>query len=347
MVEGSAVIDSRVLSVLVAATLINAQKPGEQWMVGAHHIAVATVMVEDKLACRGAGIIVGADRTAIRVVTAAHLLQGLGPDDLQLRFRIGKYGDTNMPEHVVPARVLSQDPNLDVALLQAESAPVTAAISQYVKLDYVGDSRALLRNDQVYAVGCGTGEAWDIPVTLDRVLTMSAKDQAFYFQSSYVREGFSGGPVVQVIGDSSYVVGIVRSEQPRVRSVLWHEVHQALTRWKHPFDARPYGTIPNCSYQVASNRLEFNSKAGERKPLQVDTAPECGWGTSTDGSFWLAVLTLPGFAPAYKAKGPGQLAIGVVENNFCDGSVRTGELMVAGQRVRVVQDGTDLGVGCK
>src|SRR4030095_7154190 len=158
------------------------------------------VMIRSKLSAGdafGAGIVVAASAQDVYIVTAKHLLdRGGKASEVKVQFspRRGEWFD---------ARILDlQDAELDLAALAVRLPP--SVTSSMLKGQGAVASSSLSRGSDVYPLGYPATRAWDLPVAADKVASFSSVRVTF--QTQFVREGNSGGPLLDACGR---IVGMV------------------------------------------------------------------------------------------------------------------------------------------
>jgi len=314
-----------------------------RWPTSAWEVENLVVMVNVGEGCSGTGFLVGYDAQQVYAVTAAHVLPA-GAKEVTVSTRI-RIGPPPAREKTSRATVLQREASrtIDVAALAIDDQELLRALRSGVRFDVLGDSRGLVPNDNVYATGCGEGVTWDRPARLDQVLRPVNGSGELFFQSDYVREGFSGAPLLHVLGQTSEVVGMVVGGAPRARAVSIDTLLVQLGSWHLPTQLTAVGTMLGCTYRVSTHDVALGSKGRESVLVNVTTSPSCKWRVYSDESFWLSVFK-PDGAPA---AGSGDVVVWTQEDNFCDGSNREAVARIAGQTVFINQDGTDLGQGCR
>lgn len=314
-----------------------------RWPTNAWEAENLVVMVNVGEGCSGTGFLVGYDAQQVYAVTAAHILPENAKEvTVSTRIRIGP---PPAREKTSRAKVLQRDASrtVDLASLAIDDQELLRVLKSGVRFDVLGDSGGLVTNDNVYATGCGEGVTWDRPARLDPILRRVTASDELFFQSDYVREGFSGAPLFHVLGRTSEMVGMVVGGAPRARAVSIDALLARLGSWHVPTQLTAVGTTFGCTYRVSTQDVALSSKARESVRVNVTTSPSCKWGVYFDESFWLSVFKPEG-APA---AGSSEVVVWTQENNFCDGSNRDAVARIAGQTVRIDQDGTDLGQGCR
>jgi S1-C subfamily serine protease len=140
----------------------------------------------------GSGFLISSDG---RIMTASHVVQVA--DEVAVRFVTGD---------VVRARVLSSDPNADVALIQVESVPAG------VKPARIGNSDEASIGDQIFVIGAPYGISHTLSV--GHISGRRAPTQLFggfervelLQTDAAINQGNSGGPMFNMRGE---VIGVV------------------------------------------------------------------------------------------------------------------------------------------
>lgn len=150
----------------------------------------------------------------------------------------------------------------------------------------LGDARALVHDDSVYAIG--RGEAC-------RGSTGAARSGSFscvrvgriVFSVGYMREVFSGGPLVQVIGHSSELVEMIISGAPRARAVTIDTISSSLRAWDVPLPsqrlARPPNVLTRCRRGMS---CYLRARANRRGCMSIRRPDVSGRRLRTSRSGW-------------------------------------------------------------
>lgn len=161
----------------------------------------------------GAGIIFGADKQNLYIATANHVVRR-GQDkveDLRINFQI-------RPFTALEAELLNAvDVDLDLAVIKLpywgfvhegmDACPPSFSMVGNIQLVKVGNSPAppevfsnvtMKRGDAVYPVGNPNGVAWGMPVTADRLASISG--HVLTFESNFISRGHSGGALLSEAG---------------------------------------------------------------------------------------------------------------------------------------------------
>ena len=182
----------------------------------------SVVMIQSKLPdgiAFGAGIVVAASAQDIYIVTADHLVRRNGTSSgVTVQF-------SQRPGDWVAARILDlRNGDLDLAAV-AVSRPSWMTTAMLTGPGAVASS--LARGTDVYALGYPQQRPWDMPVTADKVARTDTLKLTF--QSQYVREGNSGGALLDSCGR---IVGmVIISEPPNAEAVRIEPVLDTVARW--------------------------------------------------------------------------------------------------------------------
>jgi trypsin-like peptidase len=333
-------------------------------------------------ACAGAGFIVGYKQASpftagtLFVLTADHVVEGIsrraGLSELGVRFRIvhdRAYRRKEPLERRLPAHLTHRDRSLDLAVLEVRDADVAEAVRSRLDYEMLGDSANLVVNDPLYAVGCGNGIDWDMPIEPAGVVAAVDGEETIAFDRAYVREGFSGGPVAHIFESQSTLVGMtVRVDNSRVLARPIHVLLRQAQTWGVPVLLVAPGTELGCQYRVHPLILHL-SATGREAFVNVDTTESCRWSVreQVDAAlaerlkWWLDVSAVK--PPATRAptqetgraltlsdlkaealdkrgrRGPGTVRVAAGPGSPCDNRPVHAVVRVAGQLVRVFYTG--------
>ena len=140
----------------------------------------------------GSGVMIAPEG---KILTAAHVVQTA--DQIEVRLQSGE---------TIPARVVSSEPLVDLALIQLEKPPRTPFIAP------LGDSDAMAVGDRIFVVGAPLGVSHTLTVGYvsgrrKPGSTVSGIAPVEFFQTdAAINQGNSGGPMFNMQGE---VVGIV------------------------------------------------------------------------------------------------------------------------------------------
>jgi len=339
-----------VLLVAVALSVrivITQSRVDDGWRTAWNNVQNLTVMLGQEGRCGGAGIVSGADAARIYIVTAYHVIREWSPAPAaSVRVRSSRTGQPLVTKTVVTA-VVRSDPAADIAVLAADDVDVVRAFQSDVRFDVLGDGANLQPGDSTYAIGCGEGVPWDKPPQLESFIASSAAQGSISFETSYIREGFSGGPLLHVFNATSFLVGMTRGGPPRAQAVDAAVIVSKLAEWNLPVQLRPAGTTLECTYLLSTKRVVLGSSRGSRAAINVTTEPQCEWHGYSDGTPWLnpSYSTVP-YVPRH---GSDVLTVTATSENPCESKSRHGTMLVAGQLVIVDQDfsGSATNTDCK
>jgi hypothetical protein len=177
----------------------------------------------------GAGIIVGSRADRLYIVTARHVVRRGAQAAGQLRV-----GLKTLPgESFEAALQIHEEPGLDLAVLRVSEVGRHQIPVGSLPFDRLGDPGSLRRGMNVFPVGNPKGLAWQTSVTPDRIRSDVAGD-LIDFESSFIREGHSGGGLFTERGE---LVGMVVADQPPYgRALSIARIIRALQDWHYPVD---------------------------------------------------------------------------------------------------------------
>ena len=205
-----------------------------------------------KTPTQGAGVLFGAGRDTLYIVTAAHVLQR----DTTLREVWVKFvsGDS------VPAIVAHpKEGELDLAVLGVAMDASRLARWTPLSWDRKGDPGKLVSGDPVHPVGCPRSRCWGTPVPSDFMIGKDGPD--ILFQSSFVGPGMSGGALFNTLWE---IVGVVIKHEPeRANAIRMDRALRQVDAWGFPVTLkRP--AIPRAWYHttVGAAILASSSSGG-------------------------------------------------------------------------------------
>ncbi len=206
----------------------------------------------------GSGVIVGADRDRIYIVTARHVIRR-GEQTV-----VTYVSRANSPDDSVLAVVSdSSRRGIDIAVLAIPRASSRGALP---RLDRLGAPHRLKFGDQVSPMGCPQGECWGVPVPADRVVGVDR--QGIFFQSGFVKGGSSGGALFNQYWE---VVGIVTEDQPpRANAVSIDQALDLVRAWGYPVQLRR-AKVPRGGYSYHVGVTVLTHLGGSHDPLGAES----------------------------------------------------------------------------
>jgi hypothetical protein len=211
----------------------SAQVPRQSTESPEERIKKLVVMIQGKFADTdtiGAGITFGFGADRLYIVTANHVVRRGSQEIQNLRVEL-KW----LPGEPVAATLLSQmDPNLDLAVLAVKGLSQLGLTRDTPRFDQLGDPTALQRQDAAHTLGYPNGNAWEMPVTEDRIV--QASGDSIKFQSAFLYPGNSGGAL---LNGKFELVGLVRKDEPpHGEAANFDLVIQKLRDWGYPVSLR-------------------------------------------------------------------------------------------------------------
>jgi hypothetical protein len=183
----------------------------------------------------GSGVIVGADRDRIYIVTARHVIRR-GQEAAVSYVSMAKFPD----DSVLAVASDSSRRGIDIAVLVI---PRTSSKADLPRFDRLGVPRRLKFGDLVSPMGCPQGECWGVPVPADHVVGLDR--QGIFFQSGFVKGGSSGGALFNLHWE---IVGIVTEDQPpRANAVSIDQALDLVRVWGYPVQLRR-AKVPRAGY---------------------------------------------------------------------------------------------------
>lgn len=173
----------------------------------------------------GSGIVFGSLGSRLYIATARHLcrkeLQSLESPLVSLR---------DLPGESLKAQLLEQsDKDLDLAVLMVDVGQRNRLQTAEIDFDRMGKPEALKADEKVFALGLPR-EQTDLPVQPDQFV--KAVGFRIIFQSSSVKEGYSGGGLF----DSNWrLVGMIRAVDPPFGyAISIDQIIAQLKDWGYP-----------------------------------------------------------------------------------------------------------------
>ena len=219
------------------------------------------VLVNGKKPSQGSGIIVGASRTSIYILTALHVVGPGSPDTVHVEFHF------DQPK-LVAATVMkklppSSDTSLsDVALLSVLRDSVPAFDKVRLEFDRLGDPDRMRVGDRVLSIGCPSGNCWEAHPD-ERVFGVG-KQVVIY--SQFVREGKSGGAFLNEWGEVVGMIELEEGELPLGRAVNIENLMNQVRLWLNPAppEILHRSTFPRRGYALEFGASLFGSKNRSR-----------------------------------------------------------------------------------
>ena len=335
-----------------------AQSPADRnWADRSANVTSLAVMIDagEDESCLGAGFIVGIEPPKIYIATAEHVVQEveeLGPvTNLGVRIRFARPFDCEAPfERRAKARVMRKDAAFDLAALEIQDAELAKVAATRVNMKLAGDSEHLVPGDPIYAVGCGNGLDWDMPAALTKILPRKPNETRFpiTYTKDYVREGFSGGPLIHMLHTTGTIVGMnVQVGEDVGRAAGLRQVLERVRSWGVPVGLTAPSTNGDCTYAVSSTDVALT---GERREMEVivKTGAACPWGiqSQTDArlvereGYWFEASGPDGKGEGRREYvGPGRVLLSAGPAAPCNGKPEHAVARVAGQMIQVQYDG--------
>jgi len=364
---------SRVIALLVAAAAPAAAQANIDTGWDRARVSQLTVTIRRAPSgpCIGAGFMVGTDDEAVYVVTAYEALQSVDivpalPGDAPAgraapSLLVSTHPLLRLPAAArsLPATVLHIDADIGVGVLVIRDGAFARQAARLVSFDLVGDRAALVRADQVYALGCTETDPF-VEWPPRPITTLSTRDDRIVFRAGDATDGRIGGPLVHVLGKHPSVVGLTTVFRERAEARGIDAIVRRLRDWKIPVMLRAPGSTLGCEYSLsfsrppeylgAVNMVQFSSKVNEQVTVTVDTQQRCSWTAYGDASDWMRVSlaggnTLGPREPVVHT-GPGTVTLTTAAANQCENNFRRGSVFVAGHVIPIGQDSTNLGI-CK
>ncbi|HEX6368967.1 MAG TPA: serine protease [Longimicrobium sp.] len=164
-----------------------------------------------------AGTIVGLRNDTVYVVTSNHHVQSAA----QIQVRLTPGGP------LLPAIVRVVAPELDFAILAVTGYAADPA--WYVPTRVPRETDEYELREPVFVIGCPEGECWVPP---ERGVLSEREDYTLRVRTLYIREGVSGGPLVDAHGA---VIGIVvRHGVAEGTAVRWDVIDSEIRRLGYP-----------------------------------------------------------------------------------------------------------------
>ena len=186
------------------------------------------VMIKSKWptqSASGAGTVVAVSGQDVYIVTAKHVINadGVGAAlTVEVEFKA-------RPKEWYPARALDGDAGPDDIAALRVALPAGLRAEQITGAG-IAPPNSTTRGSDVFPVGFPEGTEWSDPVRPDKVSTVRREN--IIFQSQFVREGHSGGPLLDSCGR---VVGMVVERRPPEASALPIDlIVDRLKEWSVP-----------------------------------------------------------------------------------------------------------------
>lgn len=266
------------------------------WMSGVPTMQNLTVMIDAKESegCRGAGFLVGVENSTVYGVTARHVVAEMGVPRVTgaaigvrtvRHERVRSGGEPDERRRRLQAVVTQESEALDLAVFRLEDAALAREAKDGGPIAVAAD---LVPGDQVYAIGCAAEDAteWDTPL---ETVAIAANDRAtgsLLFPEDYIRDGFSGGPLIHVLGLDSAVVGMAQAEG-RARDI--QQILDQLRRWKIPVLLSASGSQPGCQFEVRPKKVIVEPVVGRPSTVTLTGTPGCTWDSDTEHQSWFHI----------------------------------------------------------
>lgn len=166
------------------------------------------VMIEAQLVgapSQGAGIIVGANKDDLFIVTANHVVRrgGQNADPIVVRLRW-------QPEDPVQATLLSHEENsMDLAIIKVSRAKLRVGEPLSLPFHRSSDPQVLKPGAGIYLLGHPRGQPWRSHTSPEKFARVDGS--RLEFESNLLAPGHSGGALLNAAGD---IIGMLVSDEP-------------------------------------------------------------------------------------------------------------------------------------
>lgn len=221
-------------------------------------VAMLEVAAGDAFAF-GTAVVVARDHDELTLITANHVLAAVGAPAPEIRVRFAFARDKP-----VLARILQQDPELDLAVL---AVPRSGLTGEETRLGFERTRTAAALKpveglSGLHPVGNPNQVGWFSPRALDRFHELRGDE--IIFESPSLMVGFSGGALFT---EDWYLVGMLRSDDPPFgRALKIEAIAERLKAWNIPIDmtvtplppqSPPFKDCDICPEMVAVPAGEF------------------------------------------------------------------------------------------
>ena len=222
------------------------------------------VQVNGKEPSQGAGIIVGASPSTIYIITALHVVSPGSPDTVHVKFRFDR-------ANFVAASVMRLPPSADtsladLAMLSVARRMVPAFDRAPVEFDRMGEPGRLRAGDRVLSIGCPSLKCWEVHPD-ERVFGVG-KDILIY--SQFVREGKSGGALLNEWGEIAGMIELTEGEMPLGHGLNVDDLMNQVRLWLNPLPSKILhrSTFPRRGYalEFGASVLASKNRSGGRAP---------------------------------------------------------------------------------
>lgn len=191
-------------------------------------VAMLEVSAGDKFSF-GSAIVVARGDDQFTLITANHVLAAVGTPEAEIRVRFAFA--RNKP---VVARVLKQDPSLDLAVLSVSRFGLAGEEPRlgFARTRTAAALKPVEGLNGLHPVGNPNQVGWFSPRALDRFHEL--KEDEIIFESPSLMVGFSGGGLFT---EDWYLVGMLRADDPPFgRALAIEAIVERLKAWNVPID---------------------------------------------------------------------------------------------------------------
>jgi alpha-tubulin suppressor-like RCC1 family protein len=214
----------------------------------------------------GAGIVFGADKDQLYIVTANHVVRDGDRDGQDVAVMLRSFR-----EKPLPARLASHfDLQHDLTVVIVPNAKALGIDSNALPFDRVGDPAALSRGDPVFLAGHPNDIRWSLSVTPDGFVEQ--EEDWLRFESKSLFPGHSGGALLNFRLE---IVGLLRSDkQPNGEALSITKIISMLKDWGYPVKLRKRFAMADI--------VTLSAGAGHTCYVNPRGAAFC-WGGNTNG----------------------------------------------------------------
>ncbi len=202
----------------------------------------------------GFGLMVGSEGDETYIVTADHVVRGIGPgakpDAKAKKIKIELYDKRGQ---TFDAKLLgTREKSIDVAVITARlPGDVT-----WRKTVLASEPDALGYGDEVWFIG--RDRSWYVPAKSGAVNRINRLHHRIVVDALAVRKGTSGAPLV---ADGGIVGMIVRDDAAESRATLIDAIETAFIDWGHPWDLSPLADKPPKENLEAPQEVQLEARA--------------------------------------------------------------------------------------
>ena len=225
----------------------------------------------------GAGILIYQDENRAIIVTAQHNLPERRPTSPNFKDERIYVEFFSASRRDFPARVLNEDEELDLAVLEVNEIPISPDLFKATRDVLIPEGAEVIIKDGAFAVGNPNGRHWFqnfAPEPIIEKITIGEK-RILRFASSVADVGMSGGALFSEHGALLGMVQRISGGTGGPQALSTETIIRKLERWKIPFSLQENPDVIRSISRKILTDLDLASAAGLQRALEEES-PDFG-----------------------------------------------------------------------